>query len=557
MACSLFGGSADSASSAKDSKYLGEEYRSESGGFSIKKANDYTFTDTIGIINMIAPGGDQELGPGIMVVGGLNDEEMTNEDLLEKMRRSSSDLNIGKSKSFKINDIKALSSEITGSYNDTPVKGKVVVAMVNEFQQFTMLGFAPEEKWQDLSPVFEAVLTSVEFFEPNPDAEMQNSSDSSGEDSQEQSLPSESQIESSADSDVSGNNLAPGEIAQWAIAARASSQYGNPDWSASQAIGEPDVAECGDSPLAWASRGENTVEWLELTYEIPVYPTRITIIQNFNPSQVVEVQMIATDGSKYIAWEGYAEYVDFCPDYMEITLDMFKKIKINKLRITIDQRELNLGWNEIDAVQLVGTSDGPVPSTSSGTKPEAPSGNEPPADSGIPAPTNYSGWMAGKNYQGYASIEINKTRQKDLDKMIGMTGKRSTENWKPRPDHKDTYIYEFPEGMKAYVSVLTDGTVYRKSIAPAGTYPKDYKLNTVTEENYKKLDAIYKKDKKIPYNVMANLLESPGFIRESYFADDKLKTQYEWYAPNGDRIGGFFLDGMLTGMAGLVYIPKE
>jgi hypothetical protein len=98
--------------------------------------------------------------------------------------------------------------------------------------------------------------------------------------------------------------------------------------------------------------------------------------------------------------------------------------------------------------------------------------------------------------------------------------------------------------MKAYIGVLTNGLVYKKSIMPASAYPKDYKLDTVTKANYDKLDAIFKKDKVILYADMANLLKSPGFLRESIIADDVIKSSYEWYAPNGDRMTGFSLMGV-------------
>ena len=146
----------------------------------------------------------------------------------------------------------------------------------------------------------------------------------------------------------------PGEIRQWASAASASSQFDDPNWSANQALGEPDVFECGDNTSAWASLSNDTIEWIELTYRTAVTPTQINIFQNFNPSQVVEVQLIALDGSKYVAWEGYPEKVETCPDMMTITLELTKKILVNKVRITIDQRVSGWGWNEIDAVELVG-----------------------------------------------------------------------------------------------------------------------------------------------------------------------------------------------------------
>jgi len=58
---------------------------------------------------------------------------------------------------------------------------------------------------------------------------------------------------------------------------------------------------------------------------------------------------------------------------------------------------------------------------------------------------------------------------------------------------------------------------------------------------------------------MANLLQSPGFLREQYYRpdDDTIVEMYEWYAPNGDRMSGAFYNGLLTGMAGLVFIPAE
>jgi hypothetical protein len=147
----------------------------------------------------------------------------------------------------------------------------------------------------------------------------------------------------------------PGEIRQWASSAQASSEYSNPNWSASQAVGKPNVETCGDNSSAWASKSDNTVEWIELTYANPVVPIEINIYQNYKPSQVVEVMLIATDGEKYIAWEGYPESIKNCPDLMTITVELNKKITVNKVLVTIDQRVNGWGWNEIDAVELVGT----------------------------------------------------------------------------------------------------------------------------------------------------------------------------------------------------------
>lgn len=144
------------------------------------------------------------------------------------------------------------------------------------------------------------------------------------------------------------------EIRQWAVAATASSAYGDPSWAAEQAIGEPNVPECGDNSSAWASADSHGLDWIELTYTTPVIPTAIHIYQSYNPSQVVQVDLIDTDGVTYTAWQGAPEKIATCPDLMTITFDEKQVILVNKVVVTVDQSLLGLGWNEIDAVELVG-----------------------------------------------------------------------------------------------------------------------------------------------------------------------------------------------------------
>ncbi|HEX7557001.1 MAG TPA: discoidin domain-containing protein [Leptolinea sp.] len=148
----------------------------------------------------------------------------------------------------------------------------------------------------------------------------------------------------------------PDAIHQWAVSAKASSQYSDPNWAASQAIGEPDVFVCGDNIKAWAAEKEDSIEWIDLDYSTPVIPSEINIYQNYKPSQVTEVALFTPNGKKYIAWEGYPEKVKNCPDLMTVTVNLDKKVAVNKIRVTLDQRVNGWGWNEIDAVELVGTN---------------------------------------------------------------------------------------------------------------------------------------------------------------------------------------------------------
>lgn len=166
-------------------------------------------------------------------------------------------------------------------------------------------------------------------------------------------------VEPTAQPFVEATNQPPAEsdaqtLRQWAISAVASSEYGTESWTAKQAVGAPDVDECGDNSLAWASASSNTVEWIELTFETPVVPTEINIYQSYNPSQVVEVDVISPDGITYIVWTGTPELIAQCPDLMTITIDLDEEIVAQKVVVIVDQSVLGTSWNEIDAVELVG-----------------------------------------------------------------------------------------------------------------------------------------------------------------------------------------------------------
>jgi len=147
----------------------------------------------------------------------------------------------------------------------------------------------------------------------------------------------------------------PGEIRQWAASATASSQYGNPEWAAAEATGAPNVTACGDDSSAWASSAESTVEWLELTYSTPVKPFQINIYQTFNPGQIVKVELFSPDGQTvYHVYTATPAKVETCPQVLTLSLDGATLTQVNRIRITVDQSVLGVGWAEIDAVELVG-----------------------------------------------------------------------------------------------------------------------------------------------------------------------------------------------------------
>jgi hypothetical protein len=124
--------------------------------------------------------------------------------------------------------------------------------------------------------------------------------------------------------------------------------------NASQAIGEPDTPRCGDYQTAWATAGSDTVETLVLTYTLSVHVTSINVVQSFNPNQVSRVDLIGDFGRAYTVYEGQPMQVDQpCPYTLAIPVDK-TDTRFKTVRITVDQSVLGLGWNQIDAVELIG-----------------------------------------------------------------------------------------------------------------------------------------------------------------------------------------------------------
>ncbi|RME06814.1 MAG: hypothetical protein D6803_05550 [Anaerolineae bacterium] len=145
-----------------------------------------------------------------------------------------------------------------------------------------------------------------------------------------------------------------GSVRQWAVEATASSEYADPEWAAIQATGAPDTSRCGDYQTAWASVGADTVEWLELKFSVPVFVTGVRIIQTFNPNQVARVELLGAGGRVRQIYKADPQPVDQpCPYELLIPVER-TRAKYDTVRITVDQSVLGLGWNEIDAVELVG-----------------------------------------------------------------------------------------------------------------------------------------------------------------------------------------------------------
>ncbi len=159
----------------------------------------------------------------------------------------------------------------------------------------------------------------------------------------------------------------PIAIEQWAIKATASSAAGGllgenrDDQSPYAAIGEPDVEECGESLSAWViGQEDDGLHWLELEFYDEVFVSNVKIKESWNPGSVSKVELKNKD--EYVTiWEG----VDTrrhppCPGFFEVDYEgqegnistKMSLFKAHTIKITFNTDVE--GWNEIDAVQLIG-----------------------------------------------------------------------------------------------------------------------------------------------------------------------------------------------------------
>jgi hypothetical protein len=152
------------------------------------------------------------------------------------------------------------------------------------------------------------------------------------------------------------------ENGQWASEADASSTYAgenagkNASWSPNQMAGKPDVEHYGDDGRAWAPKDQDKgIEWVKLTFPKAVNATDVRIRQTLNPGSIIKIELIDTDGKSHTVWEG-VDKTKYEADKIKYFIASFDKTpyKTKVVKITLATNSVP-GWNEIDAVQLVGS----------------------------------------------------------------------------------------------------------------------------------------------------------------------------------------------------------
>lgn len=122
-------------------------------------------------------------------------------------------------------------------------------------------------------------------------------------------------------------------------------------WSPGQAAGAPDTFQAGDIKTAWASQERDAgAEWLKLEYELPVELAQIRIRETHNPGAVSAITATMPNGAEVTLWQG-DEPKSKAP--VEMAFDVPSGIVAQKITVHLDTSRVP-GWNEIDAVELVG-----------------------------------------------------------------------------------------------------------------------------------------------------------------------------------------------------------
>jgi hypothetical protein len=142
---------------------------------------------------------------------------------------------------------------------------------------------------------------------------------------------------------------------QWAVTAEASSQYGPDRYSAMQATGAPNCPSPGDHPEAWIGKTiDGGAEWLLLHYAKPVHATEVRVRQSYNPGAIVKVEVLNDAGTATVVWSG-PDKTAYRWNQVGWLVAKFPATAqpVNAVRLSLDTASVK-GWNEIDAVQLVG-----------------------------------------------------------------------------------------------------------------------------------------------------------------------------------------------------------
>jgi hypothetical protein len=142
-----------------------------------------------------------------------------------------------------------------------------------------------------------------------------------------------------------------------------SSQWSATSWSASQALGAPNVTTYGDNANAWlGSVKDGTLEFISLGYTTPVYAYGTTIRETSGSGMVYKVEARDTGGIWHVVWQGTDPNVEgkIADFFVQWPITTYK---VNGIRVHTNTNKTTT-WEEIDSVQLSGVTSNTTPAVS-------------------------------------------------------------------------------------------------------------------------------------------------------------------------------------------------
>lgn len=123
-------------------------------------------------------------------------------------------------------------------------------------------------------------------------------------------------------------------------------------WATAQLTGPPDTPIAGDHPTAWAHKEQEMGEvWVEVDFPVAVVPDDLRIHETLGPGGVIEVLAKDEAGRWITLWSGVAPQAT-APHWFEPPLSG-ARFSARTYRLILDT-DLIAGWQEIDAIELVG-----------------------------------------------------------------------------------------------------------------------------------------------------------------------------------------------------------
>jgi len=123
------------------------------------------------------------------------------------------------------------------------------------------------------------------------------------------------------------------------------------DWGPEQATGPADTQQAGDIVTAWASlRPDGGAEWLLVEFERAVPIATVRIRETYNPGAVSKVSAFVDGGEEVLLWQGQ-DPTSTAPAYFVV--EPAVEVTSKRVKIHLETTRVT-GWNEIDAVELIG-----------------------------------------------------------------------------------------------------------------------------------------------------------------------------------------------------------